>query len=465
MTPLSRLPMLAGLPLALLLGGSAHAGADATIDKLQRQIAQDPYPLGIAASLVGTVGPRFAGSSGYESAVIWALQALQAAGLKNVHTEAAILPHWVRGRTEVMLQLSSVDEAALSAVALGGSVGTEPQGLEADVVRVESLEELKAMPVSRVRGRIVFIDYHMARTRDVYGYASAYPVRAEGPAIAGRMGAVAVLIRSLSTANDDVPHTGVTRYGDAPKIPALALSNVAADRLATVVRSTTATLRIKLDAREFGAVNSAYVVGEIPGQSDEVVLLGAHLDSWDITPGAEDDAAGVAIVTGAARAIQKYARKPKRTIRVVLYADEEFGTSGARAYAQAHAAELGHHVLAMEADLGSGAVWRLGTRLPDAAEPFRVALLAALAPIGVGDGPRDADGGSDVGVLAKAGGVPLIGPLQDATRYFDVHHSKADTIDHIDQVGLRQNVQVYATAAWLAANWNGELGRLPIAAP
>lgn len=456
-----RLSCAIGVLIGSLLCATAQA-ADATVATLQKRIAQDPYPEDLAASLVSTVGPRAAGSVGYESAVIWALQKLEAAGLKNVHAEPVNLPHWVRGRTEVNLQLSSVEEASLAAVALGGSVSTESSGLEADVVRFTSLAELKAAPVSRVRGRIVFIDVRMQRTRDLSGYAAAYPARAEGPAVAGRKGAVAFLIRSLSTASDDVPHTGSTHYGDAPKIPALALSNVAADRLSTVVQSTTATLRIKLDARELGAVNSSQVVGEIPGQSDEIVLLGAHLDSWDITPGAEDDAAGVAIVTGAARAIQKYARKPKRTIRVVLFADEEFGSSGSAAYAEAHAAELDRHVLAMEADLGSGPVWKLGTRLPDAAEPFRSALLAALAPLGVADGGRDDHGGSDIGRLATGGGVPLIGPLQDASGYFDVHHSAADTISHLYRPGLRQNVQVYATAAWMAANWPGSLGRLPV---
>ncbi|WP_043112086.1 M20/M25/M40 family metallo-hydrolase [Solimonas flava] len=434
--------------------------ADAVVTRLQDKIAQDPYPEYLASTLVNEVGPRFAGSDGYEHAVVWALQKLDAAGLKNVHAEPVILPRWVRGATSVELVTSGVDSLPLNAVALGGSVGTDNYGIEADVVRVESLEQLQQLTVAQVRGRVVFIDYRMPRTRDGSGYGQGYPVRAFGPAEAGRRGAAAILIRSLSTAGDDAPHTGATQYGDAPKIPALALSPQAADRLSAVVRAGGATVRIKLFTRELGAVYSSQVVAEVPGKTDEVVLLGAHLDSWDITPGADDDAAGVAIVTGAARAIMKYGKKPLRTIRIVLYANEEFGVSGGRAYAEAHAAELDRHVLAMESDVGSAPVWRVGSKLPEQAEPFRSALLAALAPLGVADGPRDDGGGTDIGPLVRAG-VPALAPLQDTSRYFDVHHAATDTLDHLDRAGLRQNVAVYATAAWMAANWPGPLGRLP----
>ncbi|WP_020650175.1 M20/M25/M40 family metallo-hydrolase [Solimonas variicoloris] len=434
--------------------------ADAVVTRLQDKIAQDPYPEYLASTLVNEVGPRFAGSDGYEHAVVWALQKLDAAGLKNVHAEPVILPRWVRGATSVELVTSGVDSLPLNAVALGGSVGTDNYGIEADVVRVESLEQLRQLTVAQVRGRVVFIDWRMPRSRDGSGYGQGYPVRAFGPAEAGRRGAAAILIRSLSTAGDDAPHTGGTQYGDAPKIPALALSPQAADRLSAVVRAGGATVRIKLFTRELGAVYSSQVVAEVPGKTDEVVLLGAHLDSWDITPGADDDAAGVAIVTGAARAIMKYGKKPLRTIRIVLYANEEFGVSGGRAYAEAHAAELDRHVLAMEADVGSAPVWRIGSKLPEQAEPLRSALLAALAPLGVADGPRDDGGGTDIGPLVRAG-VPALAPLQDTSRYFDVHHAATDTLDHLDRAGLRQNVAVYATAAWIAANWPGPLGRLP----
>ncbi|MFT4046485.1 MAG: M20/M25/M40 family metallo-hydrolase [Solimonas sp.] len=449
---------------AAMLGASLPAAAaDAVVDRLQQKIAGDPYPEYLATTLVNEVGPRFAGSDGYEHAVIWALQKLTAAGLKNVHAEPVILPRWVRGETSVELVTSSVDSAPLAAVALGGSVGTDEYGVEAPVVRVESLEQLKALTTAQVRGRVVFIDWRMPRTRDGSGYGQGYPVRVFGPAEAGRRGAAAIVIRTLSTASDDAPHTGATNYGDAPKIPALALSNLAADRLADIVRAGGATVRIKLHTHELGAVYSSQVVAEVPGETSEIVLLGAHLDSWDITPGAEDDAAGVAIVTGAARAILKYGKKPKRTIRVVLYANEEFGGSGAKAYAEAHTGEFDRHALAMEADVGSAPVWRLGSHIPLQAEPFRRALLAALAPYDIEDGPRDDGGGADIGVLRKAG-VPVLALLQDTTRYFDVHHAKTDTVDHLDRAGLRQNVAVYATAAWLAANWPEPVGRLPVEA-
>jgi len=452
--------MTAALCAVLLVASLPAVATDPVVGKLQRKIAGDPYPEYLATTLVNEVGPRFAGSDGYEHAVLWALQKLSAAGLKNVHAEPVILPRWERGETSVELVTSSIDSEPLAAAAIGGSVGTDRYGIEAPVVRVESLAQLQQLSVAQVRGRIVFIDYRMPRTRDGSGYKQAYPVRASGPAEAGRRGAAAILIRSLSTANDDVPHTGGTNYGDAPKIPALALSNLAADRLSGMVRAGGADVRIKLRTSEFGAAYSSQVVAEVPGETGEIVLLGAHLDSWDITPGADDDAAGVAIVTGAARAIMRYGKKPKRTIRVVLFANEEFGGSGARAYVEAHAGELDRHVLAMEADIGSGPVWRLDTRVPLQAEYFRRAVLSALAPYHIEDGPRDANGGADLGPLRRAG-VPVLAPLQDTTRYFDVHHARTDTLDHLDRDGLRQNVAVYATAAWIAANWAEPIGRLP----
>lgn len=450
----SPLWMLAALMLPL-----AASAADATVARLQKKALDDPYPEFLATSLVTEVGPRFAGSDGYERAVIWALQKMQAAGLKNIRAEPVIVPHWQRGETRVELLSEGGEPLRLNAVALGGSVGTLPRGIEADVIRVESLDALKALKPEQARGRIIFMDWKMPRMRDASGYRDGYPLRSQGAVEAGKRGAAAYLLRSLSTADDDAPHTGSLVYGDAPKVPALALSNRAADRLAGIVRAGGATLSIRLLARELGAVNTSYVIGEIPGASDEVVLIGAHLDSWDITPGAEDDAAGVAIALGAARTLLKQGKKPKRTIRVVLFANEEFGLSAAHAYAETYAATLDRHVLAMEADLGSGKVWRLDTRLGDGSEAFRDAAFEALAPLGVEAGVARDSAGADLGPISAAG-VPALAPRQDATRYFDVHHAATDTVDHLDREGLRQNVAVYASLAWLAANWTGSIGRL-----
>ena len=452
--------------LAALLLPLTAAAADANLARLQKKALDDPYPEFLATSLVSEVGPRFAGSDGYERAVIWALQKMQAAGLKNIRAEPVIVPHWQRGETRVELLADSGETVPLNAVALGGSVGTLPRGIEAEVIRVESLDALKALKPEKARGRIIFMDWKMPRTRDASGYRDGYPLRSQGAVEAGKRGAAAYLLRSLSTADDDAPHTGALAYGDAPKIPALALSNRAADRLAGVVRAGGATLSIRLLARELGAVNTSYVIGEIPGASTdgEVVLIGAHLDSWDITPGAEDDAAGVAIALGAARILLKSGKKPRRTIRIVLFANEEFGLSGARAYAETYAATLDRHALALEADLGSGKVWRLDTRLGAGSEAFADAAFEAVAPLGVAAGePRDS-AGADLGPLAAAG-VPALAPRQDATRYFDVHHAATDTLDHLDREGLRQNVAVYASLAWLAANGTATPGRLPAAPP
>lgn len=454
---------LALLALCSCLSPALAPAADRQIERLQHSALQDGYAEALVTRLVTEVGPRFSGSDGYERAVLWALRSLDQAGLKQVRAEPVIQPRWVRGETRVEI-VDGAEPQALSAVALGGSVGTDLRGIEAEVVRVSSLEELRALKPEQLRGRIAYIDFPMRRSQDASGYREAYALRSEGPAEAGRRGAAALLIRSLSTAQDDVPHTGSLDYADAPRIPALALSNLAADRLSARVQAGGAQLFIQLNTRELGAVNSAYVIGEVPGKSPEIVLLGAHLDSWDITPGAEDDGAGVAIVVAALRNIIKSGRKPQRTIRVVLYANEEFGLSGAKAYASAHAAELGQHVLAMEADLGSGRVWKLNVGLGEGGEALRDAAFSAVAPLGVTAGESSERGGADIAPLIS-GGVPMFSPRQDASRYFDVHHAASDTLDHLDREGLRQNVAVYSSLAWLAANWPGPIARLPVKTP
>lgn len=416
------------------------------------------------SSLVTEVGPRFAGSAGDAAAVRWALNRLGTNGFSKVRTQDVLVPRWIRGTAEV--SIVAPYPQPLVAVAIGGSIGTSEDGIEANVIAVESLDALKALPASTVSGKIVFIDERMQRTRDASGYGAAVAKRSQGPSIAGDLGAAALVIRSAGTSPDRIAHTGGLNYRpDAPRIPAFALSNPDADLLARQVKSNKPVrLRLRSTARELPPVWSANVIGEIPGgaKADEIVLLGAHLDSWDLAQGAVDDGAGVAIVMEAARLIGKLDRKPARTIRVVLFANEEFGLSGAREYARLAGDDLDRHVLAFEADLGAGPVWRLQSRVSEAALPAIATMREVLAPLEIESGSNSASGGADVGPLRMAG-VPVLDLSLDATTYFDIHHTVNDTLAKIDPKTLDQSVAAYAAAAWLAATKQGDFGRLPVA--
>lgn len=414
-------------------------------------------------SLVTEVGPRSAGSSGDAAAVRWALNKLASLGFSKVRSQDVLVPRWVRGHAEVTL--AGPTPQPLVAVALGGSIGTSEEGIEAPVLEVASLDALNALPATTVGGKIVFINQRMERTRDGSGYGATVKNRVEGPSAAGHLGAVALLIRSVGTSDERHAHTGSLNYRvDAPRIPALSLSNPDADQLARWLKSgKPVRLRVKSTARELPATWSANVIGEIPGteRANEIVLLGAHLDSWDLGQGAIDDGAGVAIVVEAARLIGRLERKPARTVRVVLFANEEFGLSGAKEYARLVGDEAARHVLAAEADFGGGAVWRIQSLVAPAAVPAVDAIREALKPLSLEPGNNEARGGSDLGPL-RALGVPVLDLSQDGTNYFDFHHTANDTLARIDAKTLNQVVAAYAVAAYMAASKSGDFGRVAI---
>ncbi|HET9679225.1 MAG TPA: M20/M25/M40 family metallo-hydrolase, partial [Gammaproteobacteria bacterium] len=394
---------------------------------------------GIVASLTTEVGPRLAGSAGDKAAVAWALNKLRDLGFENVRAVPVQVPHWVRG--DISVEITSPWPQELTALALGGSIGTSEAGIEAPIIAVENLAELHELSTDEVKGKIVFIHGEMKRTKDGSGYGEAGPKRWVGAAEAAKLGAVGLLIRSVGTDNNATPHTGSTSYEKGVrKIPAAALSNPDADLLERQLASgRPVTVNMTLSARYLPDAMSANVIGEIPGETDEIVLLAAHLDSWDVGTGAHDDGAGVAIVTAAARQVKKHTGTPLRTIRVVLFANEEFGLSGARAYAKRHADDVDKHVLAMEADLGGFRVWQFNSYLPKDKVPVAKAVAELLKPLGVEWGHNHAHGGADIGPLMDLG-VPVFGPQQDATYYFDLHHTENDTLDKIDPKQLSQNV-------------------------
>jgi len=464
--PPARRPLAAALA-GLLLCSLGAAGAnpspetsEATAAALRDSALRGTRAYDIVSSLTTEIGPRPAGSDAYRRAVEWGVRTMKELGFANVRAEKVTDPHWDIGTGEGRITAPWPQPMVLAA--LGGSVPTPEAGIDAEVVQVPSLDALKALDAAKAKGKIIFLNKRMERHKDGSGYGPAVAGRGAGAATAGKLGAVAFLIRSVGTDNNRTPHTGAMRFKEGdPHIPAAALSNPDADVLEKELASgKPVTFHLKLTSRHLPEVETANVVGDIRGREkpDEIVLLGCHLDSWHLGTGAIDDGAGCAILLEAARRIGELKEKPRRTIRVVLFANEEFGLTGAKAYAAAHAAELPKHILAGESDFGSGKVWRLSSRVAPESLPAMDAIAKILAPLGVERGDNESGGGADLSPMAPAR-VPLISLGQDGTTYFDWHHTANDTLDKIDPKDLDQNVAAWAAAAWAAADMPGDFGR------
>jgi carboxypeptidase Q len=298
----------------------------------------------------------------------------------------------------------------------------------------------------------------MVRTQDGSGYGTASRIRTAGPSEAARRGAVAFLLRSLATDSRRSPHAGMLHYADdAPRIPAAALTVPDAEQLYRLVAlGGPVRVRLVLTPRDLGPVTSQNVVAELRGREkpDEVVLLGAHLDSWDLGTGAIDDGAGDAIIMGAASLIHDMPQRPRRTIRLVLYGSEEMGLLGGHAYAEAHRVDVEHLVVVAEPDFGQGPIYKFQTGVTNAAEASLVKIRAALAPLGILSGDNLSRGSSDVEPLAELG-VPAVTLSMDGMDYFDYHHTPDDTLDKVQPARLNQSVTAYAVFAYLAAELEG----------
>jgi len=434
-----------------------------TVADLQKQALEGDGALTFVRDLTVQVGPRFAGSAGDKAAVAWAEARLRKLGFQNVRKEAVQVPHWGRGEARGAIVRPHPQPVVLAA--LGGSVATPQEGIKATVVRVANLEALGELTETEVAGKIVFFDGGpMPRKRTGAGYGVAVRPRGMGAALAAPKGAVAVLIRSAGTSHHRFAHTGGMRYPEGvEKIPAAALSNADADTLsAQIDAGGEVTFHLEIHSQTLPDETSYNVIGEVIGRElpDEIVLMVAHLDSWDLGTGAIDDGSGCAIVTEAARLIAALPQRPRRTIRVVLTANEEFGLSGARAYAKAHASEIDKHIAGLEADFGPGKVWAFRS----AVDPSRLGAVAEiaglLAPLDILYGGSGARGGADLSPLRPLG-LPVFDLAQDGTLYFDYHHTADDTFDKILPEDLAQNVAAYATVAYLVAEMEKDMGRGP----
>jgi len=413
------------------------------------------------SELTSRFGPRPAGSVNEQQAAEWAAARFKELGFENVHIESFPVTAWVRGAESA--QITSPLAQPLVAAALGESPPTPAAGVEGEVVTFASLDALKAAPPGSLSGKIAMVAGRMVRTQDGAGYGVAVDARVDGPGEAAQRGAIAFLLRSVGTDSHRLAHTGTTRYVDGRvPVPAFALSNPDADQIARLAAlGEKVRVRLYSSASYVKDAHSQNVIADVRGRArpQEVVLLGAHLDSWDQGTGAVDDGTGMAIITAAAALIRDAPQRPRRTVRVVLFGSEEiaqpvapYGAFGGHAYADNHKAELATHVLVGESDFGADRVYRLG--LPQAVlqSEFAKTALRVLAPIGVLAAPQIAEhAGTDVGPTVEAG-VPEFALTQDGSGYFDIHHTADDTLDKIDQEQLEQNVAAWAALAWLAAD-------------
>lgn len=423
--------------------------------QLRERALADATAWQVTESLTTEIGPRLAGSEADARAVAWAQAKFRELGFDKVWTEPVTFPKWER-RAE-SAQVLGPHAQPLAVTALGGSPGGTVEG---EVVRFADLAALEAAPEGSLAGKIAFVDYRMEAARDGRGYGPGGAVRSRGPSLAIRKGAAGFLMRSAGTDSHRLPHTGITRFDEGLEpVPSAALANPDADQLARLLERGPVRVRLALDCGWDGTYTSYNVIGEITGRSrpQEVVLLGAHLDSWDLGTGAVDDAAGIGITMAAAHLIRQMPRRPARSIRVVAYANEEQGLLGGRAYAERHAGEAARHVLAAESDFGAGRVYAFNTGAPEHARKATEQIAQALAPLGIEYAPGEGGPGPDIGPLA-ARGVTWAWLAQDGSDYFHLHHTADDTLDKVDPEALAQNVAAWAVFAWLAAEAEGDFG-------
>ena len=440
----NRIPLTAALAAALSAPFAFHAAhAEAT---------EDPASAwSIVADLTTELGPRPAGSPREAVARDWAAARLKALGFKNVAIEPFTMKAYVRGVDKA--RLIAPYDLPLAITALGYSGATPDEGITADLVYFPSLAALEAAPEGSLKGKIAFVDHAMKANQDGSGYGPYGNVRRKGPGIAAAKGAAGIVIRSIGTDGHRNPHTGVISWpaGVTP-IPAGAVSNPDADLIARVARGgRPMKLALTLTGRTVENMPSGNVIGEISGRDPKLppILLGCHLDSWDLGTGAIDNAAGCAIVTAAALQAQKQG-KLLRTVRVLWAGSEEVGGYGGLDYAKRHAAEP--IALAMESDFGADRVWNVKLKLAAANKALGDAVVAALGPLGIVFDLGKPQGGSDVEPIAAKLNTAVIDLSQDGTRYFDLHHTPDDTLDKIDPAQLQQNVDAWATVLRVVGN-------------
>ncbi|MCA3717327.1 MAG: M20/M25/M40 family metallo-hydrolase [Brevundimonas sp.] len=467
-----RLPALSLLMGLSVLAGAAQAQDARTIaeaEQLRDRALQANVGYSLVSELTTRFGPRLAGSESEQASARWGAETFRAMGFDNVSIETFPLALWERG--EARVEILSPFPQPLTVVSLGGSIATPAEGIEGEAVIFETYQQLLDQPEGSLTGKIAVVLQDTVQAQDGRGYGATSPIRGQGPTEAARRGAVAYVLRSLGTHDHRFAHTGATRVGEGT-IPAFAMSPPDADQLRRLIRLTDAPVRMRLfSSAGFTRQSlSQNVIGEVRGREapDEVIVIGGHLDSWDLGTGAIDDGAGVAITAAALKLNEEMPRQPRRTIRVVWWGAEEVsqpppaqGLAGARHYAETRRDEMANHVAISESDFGAGPIYSLGLPAATPAE-FRQAALRVLTPLGILNDPAPATGGGPDTGPTVALGVPPFRLNQDGTDYFDFHHTADDVLDRIDPESMTQNVAAWAAFLWLLADSDVDL-RAPVA--
>lgn len=419
-----------------VLSAYAQKEDSATIRRMSNYVLNNYHCYTDLHYLCKHIGHRISGSPQAEKAVEWGKKTLEEAGCDRVYLQEVMVPHWVRGKEEATLLLPGGKKEDLKITCIGNSVGTGEKGLKAPLIMVNSLDELKAMKPEAVKGKIVFFNFRFDQTNintfESYGPCVFY--RWGAPSEASKMGAVASMIRSVSSAFDDKPHTGSLRYDKKyPSIPAVAVSNLVADHLEQLFKQKIQPqLSLKTTCDMLQDVKSYNVVGEITGSEmpKEIICFGGHLDSWDIGEGANDDGAGVVQVIDVLRTFKKLGIKPKRTLRAVLFMNEENGLKGGLKYAELAEKNAENHILAIETDAGSGIPLGFAMEMEQDKRDKIKSWMEIFKPYNLFsfDGTG---GGADIGPLHRKLKTPVMELLPNSQRYFDMHHSDNDVFENV----------------------------------
>ncbi len=407
--------------------------------------------------LCKSVGHRISGSPAAAKAVQWGEQAMRETGADKVWLQPCDVPYWYRGKESLYLKMGN-DFEEVRALSLGNSEGTGGKTLEAPVIMVHDYDEFKTLPENMIKGKIVFFNYRF-RQDFIFtfnGYGDAVKYRGGSPSVAVEKGAVGVIIRSMSTGEDDYPHTGGMHYRDSTKkIPEMALGNSTSDRLAEACMKGGVVARMTSECHMMpDAVRSYNVIGEIKGteKPERIITIGGHLDSWDVGEGAQDDGAGCVQSMEVIRAFKALGIRPKCTIRAVLFMNEENGQKGGLAYADSAMKKHEQHVIALETDAGGFTPRGIGMEVTPAQREHIKKYKNLFLPYGVYDFDQD-EGGSDISPMHDKLGVPLGGLLPDSQRYFDLHHTDNDVFENVNHRELKLGAAVLTQFIWLVSEY------------
>ncbi|GAA0858365.1 M20/M25/M40 family metallo-hydrolase [Aliiglaciecola litoralis] len=431
-----------------------------TATQLMQTALESKLGMEIVTSLTTEIGPRLGGSEAEARARDWGVELGKRLGFDKAQIEEFTMPFWQRGKLHIAL--TSPYQQELYGTALGGAAPTQEK-ITADIVYFRDIHALADVKDGALKGKIAFVDGDlMVKSQTGAGYGQANQRRRIGWQHAQRGGALGLVVRSVGSDSHRFPHSGMmSKDGDKwASIPVIAISNPDADHLRRLHNlDTPLTISLHSESKWQGDVSSGNVVLDLIGSEkpEEIVLIGGHLDSWDLGTGAVDDGAGIAITTAAAALIAKLPKRPKRTIRVVMFGAEEVGLLGAFAYAKQHEANLTNHVLATESDFGAQTIWQLESNVNPQATLLIDEIAKILSPLGIVRGRSDAPGGGPDIIPMAAKGVPTIRLNQNGHDYFDLHHTPDDTLDKINPAELAQNIAAYAASIYLIADSDVEL--------